>query len=162
MESSFYSNWSPTYNSDLLSPGLWDTLTIFVTVYRKISILPFSFSTSFKKLHILNMSNCKRFLMKFNTVMLIGHTFFCFLLLAEKLLSPTKTDMGNILNLRTCIIFYFAILAPSLIPINIYISFKPELVCDIVNAIMQLQFSISGNKLLIIINDNKSLIIYVY
>lgn len=134
---------------DLLSPGIYQTLSLFVTRYRQLGLLPCSFSMDEKKMKI-DLTRVP-FIPKISSIWTLGHTLLCLVFLLQKLLSQKKPDFSNphadIEVARMFNMFFLFIFPSSMMASSFLISWTPLVPVNIMNTIRQLENSIRGKSL---------------
>lgn len=138
---SLHKSFPSTNGHDLVSPTLWEILGQFVSVFRRVSVLPFCFCPAVRKAHFVQKSFLKRGILKFCCVLFMAYAFVTFLLLTHQLLfSSSSMDARRMFSM-----FYIICLFPIFIPISFVIAFRAEPICPTINPINLFQQRIAGN-----------------
>lgn len=134
----------PLQSTDLISPGLWKIGEQYFTLFGRIGILPWEFVVTTRQLNLAKTSSLKRGILKFSSLLTIAYALMTTVLLTRKLLSWETRGDDTYDVIRTFLMFYIAILYPAVIPTSCIIGFRARLICPIINAINQLESSVSG------------------
>lgn len=144
-----YLNKVKTFNSfkyiegDLLSPGLWNVLAKYISVYG--NLLTVRISLKERKLYLIKCSFLKRTILKFSTTLMVAYPVITFLLLIKKLLFTRQAALDDVNGtLRTLIMFYIVFCFPAFIPTSAMISFRDGPISQIVNPIVDFRDRIRG------------------
>lgn len=129
----------------------WEVLQIFLKVYSKLSINPFSINVKAEKVQLHFVPNYKKFYLKLITFSSITYALYCLAHLLYILFSIGTHFSGEIndkKNLKLILIiitdFYSFILTFTFVSINVVISCSPPVVCCILNPIKGFKQKLSG------------------
>lgn len=128
---------------DLISPGLWINLTIYQTVFQYFH--PYEIFLHQRKIYVQSSSYVKRGFFKLSSVLLITFVALSFLLILWKLLRG-RIGIGNsdIDTLRLIALLYATFVIPMFIQASVTKGFRPELICQVVNPIVEFGRQIKG------------------
>lgn len=141
------SNSIPPTEYDLVSPGLWENLARFASVFKHLSVLPLTFSVTERKAYFVQKSFLKRAILKFPAIIWMVATTMLILYLVTQLLSPS-VEMDNDTaqhRMRICVKFYVIFIGLLFSPGVYMIGFRPEEIAQIINSIVKFQSIIQGN-----------------
>ncbi|OXA38674.1 hypothetical protein Fcan01_26565 [Folsomia candida] len=130
--------------AELVSQGMWILLNLYRNVFAKFSMMPFSFDSSERMIHVHRLTSMNRFISKCWSVLGLLHSLICFYLLAN-MISARKIENDDVLDiLRPVACMYLGLIPLALMGMSYTISFCPEVAPLIVNCIPKLEKKIIG------------------
>lgn len=142
-------NSRPPSEHDLLSPGLWEIFATYISTFQYISILPYYFSKTEKRLYFVRKSFVKRVVLAFSPIFSAIMISVVSVLLVQQLLSPNfemRSDHHNRIDIiRTFVMFYVVFILLMFNPTSYVVAYRGEQVCLIINPIVEFQARLQGN-----------------
>lgn len=117
----------PTYH-DLLSPGLWIILEKYISICSHLSVLPFYFSKTERKLYFVRQSFLERVILKLSPIIFAATALIISVLPVRKLLSANFEVMSGqddrMDMIRTFSMLYGVFSLPIFNPISYLIAYR--------------------------------------
>lgn len=123
----------------LTSPGFWDALQLYVKLHEKMGLVNLKFCPSQKKLGVKVVSKMATILLQSQTVFVIMHTVFCYVSILVQFTGGREAKDSLVKVGRTFLTFYFATLASCMLATSIGLSFRQDIMCNMINAIPSLE-----------------------